>query len=407
MAHTSSPRTPSLPSTTASDQPGGGSPFRQILLKIHSRCNLSCDHCYVYRHVDQTWRRQPVAMSQQTIDLAAMRVAEHAARHDLPSVTVILHGGEPLLAGPELIDHAAAAVRTAVAIHTRVDLRVQTNGLLLDDRFLALFAARDIRVGVSLDGGPVANDRHRRFANGRGSYHEVARAIRLLGQDRYRHLYSGILCTADLRNDPLEVYESLLALEPPRLDFLLPHGNWDSPPPGVTGAGLDTPYADWLCAIFDRWYGAPHQETRIRLFESVISLLLGGPSFSEAVGLSPIDLLTIETDGSIEQADVLKTSAEGMAATGLHIARDSFDQALAHPMVRARQLGLAALSTTCRACPVVRVCGGGLYAHRYRAQNGFDNPSVFCHDLRALIAHVRRRLAADITKPGKASGCDR
>jgi uncharacterized protein len=277
-----------------------------------------------------------------------------------------------------------------------VDIRVQTNGLLLDDSYLALFARLNIRVGVSLDGGPAANDRHRRYGNGRGSYDDVARALRLLGQEQYRHLYGGILCTIDLRNDPLDVYESLLAFEPPRLDFLPPHGNWNSPPPGRTVDGTDTPYADWLSSVFDRWYGAPRQETRIRLFESLISLLLGGPSYSEAVGLSPIDLLTVETDGSIEQADVLKTSAEGMAATGLHLARDPFDRALAHPMIRARQRGLDALSATCRACPVVRVCGGGLYAHRYHAQNGFDNPSVYCPDLRALITHIRDRLAADI-----------
>jgi uncharacterized protein len=351
-------------------------------------------------------------MSRQTVEQAARRIAEHAARHDLRSVTVILHGGEPLLAGPELIDHAAGAVRAAMVTDTRVDLRLQTNGLLLDDAYLALFAERGIRVGVSLDGGPAANDRHRRYGNGRGSYHEVARSLRLLGQQRHRHLYGGILCTVDLRNDPLEVYESLLGFAPPRLDFLLPHGNWSSPPPGRTAASTDTPYADWLCAIFDRWYGAPRQETRIRLFESLISLLLGGPSTSEAVGLSPVDLLTIETDGSIEQADVLKTSAEGMAATGLHIADDAFDRALAHPMVRARQLGPDALSATCRSCPVVRVCGGGLYAHRYRAENGFDNPSVYCPDLQALIRHIRGRLAADIMnldtahQPRKASAHD-
>jgi uncharacterized protein len=71
-------------------------------------------------------------MSRKTIDLTAGRIAEHAARHDLPFVTVILHGGEPLLAGPELIDYAAGAVRAAMVSGTRVDLRLQSNGLLLD-----------------------------------------------------------------------------------------------------------------------------------------------------------------------------------------------------------------------------------------------------------------------------------
>lgn len=66
-----------------------------------------------------------------------------------------------------------------------------------------------IRVGVSLDGGAEANDRHRKYAGGRGSHHD---------------------------------HESLLAHEPPALDSLLPHGNRTAPPPGLTRGSTATPY---------------------------------------------------------------------------------------------------------------------------------------------------------------------
>nr|MDT0658254.1 FxsB family cyclophane-forming radical SAM/SPASM peptide maturase [Micromonospora sp. DSM 115978] len=399
MRPSGSPRTPWRRSTTTSER----SPIRQVLLKIHSRCNLACDYCYVYEHVDQGWRKLPVTMSETTLDQAAARIAEHAERHRLPAVTVIFHGGEPLLARKTLIGYAASTVRAAVTTATRVDLRLQTNGVLLDDAFLDLFDRHGVRVGVSLDAGESANDRHRVFVNGQGSYRAVARALRLLGGPNRRHLYGGILCTVNLRNDPLEVYQSLLEFDPPRLDFLLPHGNWTTPPPGRPVGGGTTPYADWLIPVFDRWYATRPQRTGIRLFESLIDLVLGGPSRSEAVGLGPVDLLTVETDGTIEQGDALKTTAEGMAATGLHIASASFDDALALPEFRVRQSGLAGLSATCRACPLVRVCGGGLHAHRYRADNGFDNPSVYCPDLTALIRHIRARLALDLARPDAGS----
>jgi uncharacterized protein len=377
---------------------GESTPIRQVLLKVHSRCNLSCDYCYVYEHVDQSWRAQPRAMSRRIVDLAARRIEEHVRAHDLDRVTVILHGGEPLLAGVPLLEHVALATTAAAP----VDLHVQTNGLLLDDAFLALFARHGVKVGVSIDGGAAAHDRHRRFAGGAGSYAAVAPAIeRLAG---HPELYSGLLATVDLANDPIEVYTDLLAFAPPRLDLLLPHGNWSSPPPGRPADQSRTPYADWLITIFDRWYGAPRRETGIRMFDSIISLLLGGPGGSEALGLAPVDLITVETDGSIEQGDVLKTTAPGMAATGLHLATHSFDDALAHPGVRARQLGLDGLAGACRACPLVRVCGGGLYAHRYHEANGFANPSVYCADLTKLITHVRDRLRADlarVSRPGQ------
>ena len=104
-----------------------------------------------------------------------------------------------------------------------------------------------------------------------------------------------------------------------------------------------------------------------------------------------MDLLVIETDGSWEQTDSLKTAFENAPATGLDVFSHSVDEAAAHPGVAARQTGIAALCTTCRECPVVRACGGGLYAHRYRSDNGFDNPSVYCDDLKVLIPQVIAR----------------
>jgi hypothetical protein len=57
-------------------------------------------------------------------------------------------------------------------------------------------------------------------------------------------------------------YEELLAFAPPAMDLLLPHGNWTNPPPRPENAPS---YADWLIAVFDRWYDAPRLQTSIRL----------------------------------------------------------------------------------------------------------------------------------------------
>ena len=374
----------------------GPAPFRHVLLKIHSRCNLACRYCYVYAHADQSWRRQPLAMSCDVVDQAAHRLAEHARAWELSRVTVTFHGGEPLLAGRNLIEYAVQAVRRALPPEIEVGFTVQTNGILLNDAFLELFRRYEVRVGVSLDGGRKATDRERRYAHGGGSFDEVSAGLARLRSPRYRHLFSGLLCTVDLRNDPVDVYEQLLMFEPPRLDLLLPHGNWTTPPPGRISTDDRTPYADWLIAIFDRWYGAPRRETDIRLFSAIMSLLLGGPGGTEAVGLEPIDFVIVETDGSIEQGDALKTTEEGMAATGLHVASSRFDEVLALPVVQARQRGLAALGDTCRRCELVQVCGGGHYAHRYRADAGFTNPSVYCLDQQRLIRHIDRRVGHDL-----------
>jgi uncharacterized protein len=371
-------------------------PFREFVLKIHSRCDLACDYCYVYEMADQSWRSQPVRMSPATATRIAARIAEHARTHGLHELQLTLHGGEPLLAGPELITHVVTAVRDAVDPGVRVDVSVQTNAVRLDADYLRLFAELEVGVGVSLDGPAQAHDRHRRYANGRGSHAAVAAALDRLVSGPYRHLFNGLLCAIDVRNDPIATYETLLKYEPPAVDLLLPHGNWTSPPPDRRADSTATPYADWLIAVFDRWYRAPRQETRIRLFGEIIRLLCGGTSTTELVGLSPVGVVVVETDGSIEQSDTLKSAYPGAPRTGLNVAGHSFDAALLLPSIVARQIGESALSAECQMCRIRRVCGGGLYAHRYRAESGFANPSVYCADLFRLITHIRGAVRSDV-----------
>jgi uncharacterized protein len=151
-----------------------------------------------------------------------------------------------------------------------------------------------------------------------------------------------------------------------------------------------------LITVFDRWYGNAVRETRVILFEEIINLLLGGASRTEQVGLSPVAFVVIDTDGSLQQVDALKSSFAGAPETGLDVFRDPIDAVLSHPSVVARQIGLAALVDECARCRIVRVCGGGNYAHRYRRGRGFRNPSVYCADLTKLIDHVRARVTADV-----------
>jgi uncharacterized protein len=346
----------------------------------------------MYEMADQSWKRQPRAMPDGIADLTAQRIGEHARSHDLDRVTLILHGGEPLLAGHDLITRLVTATRLAAGSEIDVDVSIQTNAVGLSDAHLRLFDDLGIRVGVSIDGDVTAHDRHRRFASGRGSYAAVKAAIGRL--QRFPHLYRGLLATVDVRNDPVGTYAALADFDPPRIDFLLPHGTWVQPPPGRVPDPDITPYADWLIAAFDHWY--PQPRTQIRLFEEIMHLLLGGTSNSQTVGLAPARMVVIETDGSIEQEDTLKVAFEGATATGLNVARDQLDAALLLPQMAARQIGAKALSTQCRACSIYRTCGGGLYSHRYREGTGFANPSVYCADLMALISHIRDQMQADL-----------
>ncbi|WP_078916650.1 FxsB family cyclophane-forming radical SAM/SPASM peptide maturase [Streptomyces viridochromogenes] len=369
-------------------------PFRQFVLKVHGRCNLDCTYCYLYQGPDHGWRDRPARTPDRTMRRAADRIAEHVRTHRLDTVRIELHGGEPLLTGPDPVLAYAAAVREAVDCH--VTATVQTNGTRLTARALDRLADADIRVGLSLDGGRAAHNARRTDHAGRPAWPAAhAAAQRLAARPES---YAGILCTIDLAADPLDVYRSLLALRPPGVDFLLPHANWDRPPPGMPSRPpgrhrpQPTPYGDWLATVFDAWWDEGRLGTRVRLFQEITGLLLGSPSRAEAVGLSPMAAVVVETDGAIEQVDSLRSAYEGASETGLDVFRHSFDQALRHPGVAARQLGERGLADECLGCPVGKVCGGGNYVHRYAPGTGFRHPSVYCADLERLVRHIAHRL---------------
>ncbi|MEZ0066357.1 uncharacterized protein ABIA32_002367 [Streptacidiphilus sp. MAP12-20] len=369
-------------------------PFRQFVLKVHSRCNLACDYCYVYEMADQSWRDQPLRMSEATVNRAAERIAQHVEAHRLPSVAVILHGGEPLLAGTGFLVDLVRRMRDTVP--ARVDVSMQTNGVLLTEGRLEALAGLGVRIGVSLDGDARATDHHRPFADGRSSHPHVERALRLLGREEFKDAYGGLLCTVDLTHPPRRTYEALLAYAPPAIDFLLPHGTWSHPPPGRGAGSKGTLYADWLLAVFDRWYD--RQETWVRLFGEVVQSVLGGTPAVEGLGLRPSTLAVVDTDGAIKQLDSLSATHPGAADLGLNVTDDAFDVALGHPLTELRQGGIESLSTACRDCTVVRTCGGGLFTHRYHPATGFANPSVYCPDLLRLITVIRDRVVADLAR---------
>src|SRR3989440_10914660 len=57
------------------------SPFREFVLKVHQRCNLSCDYCYVYTMADRSWRDRPAVMPERVWRGAAERDGQHRRAH--------------------------------------------------------------------------------------------------------------------------------------------------------------------------------------------------------------------------------------------------------------------------------------------------------------------------------------
>jgi uncharacterized protein len=366
--------------------------IEEFIVKIASRCNIDCDYCYEFNHGDDSWRRLPPFMTPEVGKLVASRIADHALRHRLPSVSISFHGGEPLVLGAVRLEELIRIIcGTLEAAGIESSFGVQTNGILLTDSILAVLSRYRVKVGFSLDGGRTHNDRHRRSKLGNTTFARSAEGIRRLIRIA-PDLFSGILAVIDLRNDPVDVVDELYALGARNVDLLLPHHNWSAPPPRSVRDG--TEYADWYNRVWVQWTGGRWPGLSIRFFENLVRRLVGHPGIYEQMSLSPANLVTINTSGGLEQVDTLKSAMPGAQDTGLHLTTHSFDDVLLTEEYAARCFPLTALCRTCAECEVVDICVGGYLPHRFEPTTGFDNPSVYCGDLKTLI----RTLETAITR---------
>lgn len=334
----------------------------------------------------------PRLMSAETLTAFAGRLVDYAREADMKRCVVVLHGGEPLLAGADAIVAFVEELRATVGPDVEIDVGMQTNGVLLTESVLDKLEAARVSVSLSLDGPRAANDLHRNSRRGRSSFDKVMAGLERL--KRRPVVFAGIIAVVDPRTSPETLFAFFDQHLPPKLDFLLPDAHHRRPPPGRDAN--PRLYRDWLIGAFDLWLDQyPHLP--IRTFEALLDAAAGLPTGTDAFGLGDVSLLSIETDGTYHDLDVFKIVADGATQlagsvldTPIRIVADS-EPIAAHRRLLTRE----GLSTKCQACSVVDICGGGSLPHRF-GPNGFNQPSIYCDELFALITHVRHRLSEDL-----------
>ena len=369
--------------------------FYTYILKIAARCNLACPYCYMYEGPDQSWRERPKFMSEQTARQTFWRIAEHVCEKGLEEVALTFHGGEPLLAGVDRIRRYLESAKELVP--ARIDFSVQTNGTLLSEEYLDLFCEFDVKIGLSIDGDREANNRFRKFKNGRSSFDRVISAIKLIdSRPEWARLLTGYLAVIDLRNDPEELFKFVSGLDCRGFDVLLPDCNYETPPYRPSDDTDLTSYGKWMARLFDAWLNSG-KDIEVCYFEEIMAMLFGQSSTREHIGSQFADLIIIESDGDIEGVDTLKMVSRDATHLGLNVYRNSFTEALKHESVACRLVGYDALCDECRSCEYLKYCGGGYIPHRYKETTGFINPSIYCKDIQYLISHIQATITSDLS----------
>jgi uncharacterized protein len=324
-------------------------------------------------------------MSRETFAATTERVRRHCDRSGQREVVFALHGGEPTLVGVERFAWMCGHLRERLEPQTEVRIKLQTNGTRLSAEWAAVFREHDVAVGVSLDGPAEVNDANRVTHRGGGSHDAVLRGIEHL---RAAVVPFGILTVVVPGADPLGVHHHFVGLGCESVSYLLPALTHDTAGSVHERFGR-TPCADYLIPIFDDWW---FQRSR-----DLLRIVLGGSSRSEMIGNSPLRFVGIETDGSIQGLDKLQVCEDGMRGIGdLNVHTVDFIELASASALHAEIMQGLPLPSGCRSCPERTTCAGGHAPNRYSRERGFDNPSVWCADLLALLAHVRLRTGISV-----------
>jgi len=121
--------------------------LRALTLLLSHRCNLSCSYCYQRERSRPA--RMPWSTARAAIDLLLSGTSTRLA--------VELSGGEPALE-PALLRRCVSYLGSAAPPGTTVNCSLTTNGTVVDDDLLAFLADHDVRLDLSFDGVPAAQD---------------------------------------------------------------------------------------------------------------------------------------------------------------------------------------------------------------------------------------------------------
>ncbi len=359
---------------------------------VGARCNLDCTYCF-YLDKEALYPGSRFRMSDDVLR-AWLEQLFHMHRGQA-TVPVAFQGGEPTLMGLDFFVRAAAMARAMARPGQRVELSLQSNGLLLDEAWVDFLRSEAVLVGLSIDGPEAMHDAFRVDRAGRGSHARVERAARLLiegGVD-----VNAMVCvTAANAERPLEVYRYLTGLGFRHIQ----HIPVVEPGPPVSPRTVDPgAWGRFLIATFDHW--ARHDVGRVFFptFESALAAWLGlEPAmcvFRETCG----DALALEHNGDLYSCDHFVNPK--------HLLGNLLEGRLTDMVSSAAQRSFGAakaeLPGLCQRCEVRFACRGECPKNRFLiTPEGEPGLNWLCEGYKAFFTHIDRpmRLLAGLVREG-------
>ena len=363
-------------------------PNLNIVFKISERCNLKCDYCYFFFGGDETWKLHPPVAPRQVIEDLGAFAARAARDQGLQAITLVFHGGEPLLMSRPRFAEMCETLRSHES-GFRFDLVMQTNGVLVDDEWIDLLERYGVSVGVSLDGTRAVNDLHRLDLKRRSSYDRTVAGLRRLQEAaaQGRMPAPGLLSVINPAVDGGAVYRHFAHdLLVTRMNFLTPDYSWESGVGETVIRGVER----FLLAALRAWLADRNPQIRVRIFSELLSAMMD-PLAMDCIQTYRDDyrnIVSVSSNGDLGPEDTLRTLDPRFSSMGLNVARNDLRELIESDAWREQADAATMRPEGCKDCGWWKVCKGGRPVNRYSKSRGFGNHSLYCAGLKDMYAEV-------------------
>jgi len=356
-----------------------------LLVKVASSCNLRCCYCYWFR--DSHVKSLPKTIPSEVKEMFLCRLAHHIKKYNLKEFFISFHGGEPLLYNfYDFKDFLQKISDLSEKYDCKIRCSIQTNGILINKHWASLFKKFNLAVGISIDGPKKIHDLNRYNQKRKGSFDTVLSGITILQESG---IDFGILAVANPLSEPSEVVDFFVnTLFVRDFDILLPDYNHDD-----KEAGRVVSVYIYYKKLFDVF--CEFQKTtpiQIRLFKNILATVLGYQSSMDVIGYGPSTVITLEPDGQLNGADVLRINApHGFKKANL--ISESLDSYKNNPLINWIISQSLTLSVKCQRCFLKFACGGGYFPHRYSSKTSdYQNPSIYCEDIKNIYKYIINKM---------------
>ena len=150
--------------------------FSFLIKPCGPACNLNCEYCFYQEKKQLFSQKGHYKLPSQVLETF---IKQYIESQEAPEVHFTWQGGEPTLLGIEFYKNAVNLQSKYCDGKTIINA-IQTNGVLIDDRWGEFFSENQFLVGISIDGPQKIHDRYRRGPKGQPTFEAVMKGLETL-----------------------------------------------------------------------------------------------------------------------------------------------------------------------------------------------------------------------------------